>query len=346
MANNRNNNNKNNNKSIMDHPFSKSTSLTEKCKRLQEVVTFEDTLAVLISADPDAIASALALKRFFWRKVKKTLVFHINTIKRADNRSLIRLLKIDQRHIRNLNGSEITKWAIVDSQPHHDDQYDKFQFDIIIDHHPVGPQSTAQFVDIRENYGATSTILTEYLRTSKIKPSHRLATALFYGIKTDTDNFARPSLPNDINAFRYLYPFTNLNIIKKIESSEMTKKTLSSFRTAMENLTFSKDRAYIHMGKVNNPDILVIMADFFLKMAEASWCIVSGIYGQKLIVIFRNAGFRLDAGKMAEKMFGQWGSAGGHKSAARAEIPIHKIKPEMNNKSGFKHFILSKIKGI
>ncbi len=330
----------------MDHPFAKSTSLTEKCKRLQEVVTFEDTLAVLISADPDAMASALALKRFFWHKVKKTLIFHINTIKRADNRSLIRLLKIDQRHIRNLNGSEITKWAIVDSQPHHDDQYARFQFDIIIDHHPIGHQSTAQFVDIREDYGATSTIMTEYLRTSKIKPSPRLATALFYGIKTDTDNFARPSLPNDINAFRYLYPFTNVNIIKKIESSEMTKKTLSSFRTAMENLTFSKDRAYIHMGKVNNPDILVIIADFFLKMAEASWCIVSGIYGQKLIVIFRNAGFRLDAGKLAEKMFGQWGSAGGHKSAARAEIPIHKIKPEMNNKSGFKHFILSKIKGI
>ncbi|MBC8457945.1 MAG: DHH family phosphoesterase, partial [Deltaproteobacteria bacterium] len=206
MANNK--NNKNNNKSIMDHPFSKSTSLTEKCKRLQEVVTFEDTLAVLISADPDSIASALALKRFFWRKVKKTLIYHINPIKRVDNRSLIRLLKIDQRHIRNLNGSEITKWALVDSQPHHDDQFDRYQFDIIIDHHPVGHQSTAQFVDIREDYGATSTIMTEYLRTAKIKPSPRLATALFYGIKTDTDNFTRPSLPNDINAFRYLYPVT------------------------------------------------------------------------------------------------------------------------------------------
>ena len=55
----------------MDHPFSKSISYTEKCKRLLEVVSPEDTLAVLINADPDAIASALALKRFFWRKVKK-----------------------------------------------------------------------------------------------------------------------------------------------------------------------------------------------------------------------------------------------------------------------------------
>lgn len=330
----------------MDHPFSKSTSLIEKCKRLQEVVSQEDSLAILINADPDSMASALALKRFFWHRVKKTSIYHINTIKRADNLALMKLLKIDQRHIRDLNSSEITKWAILDSQPHHNEQYGKYQFDIIIDHHPVCPRSVAPFVDIREDYGANSTIMTEYLRTVKIKPSHRLATALFYGIKTDTDNFARPSLPNDIKAFRYLYQFANINIIKKIESSEMTKKTLNSFRTAMENLTLLKDKAFIYMGKVNDPDILVIIADFFLKLAEASWCIVSGIYGQKLIVVIRNAGFRLDAGRMAEKLFGQHGSAGGHKSAARVEISLKKIGSGIDDMTDYKHFVLGRVKGM
>ncbi len=329
----------------MDHPFPKSTSSVEKWKRLLELVSPEDTVAVIINADPDAMASALALRRIFWRKVKKTLVFHINVIKRADNLALVKLLKIDQQHVRNLNSSEITKWAIVDSQPHHNKQFSRFQFDIIMDHHPVGPDSVAPFVDINEDYGATSTIMTEYLRAAKIKPSPRLATALFYGIKTDTENFARPSLPNDINAFRYLYQFANMNILKKVESSELTRKTLNSFRTAMENLTFFKDIAFIHMDRVNDPDILVLIADFFLKMAEATWCIVSGIYGQKLVVIFRNAGFRLDAGKMAQRLFGDWGTAGGHRSAARAEIPIQEIGQEMSNASETKQFVLNKIKG-
>lgn len=311
-----------------------------------EVVTLEDTLAILINADPDAIASALALKRIFWRKVKKTLIYHVNVIKRPDNLALIKLLKIDQQHIRNLNNSEITKWAIVDSQSHHDKQFSKYEFDIIIDHHPIDPGSVGQFVDIKEDYGANSTIMTEYLRAAKIKPSPRLATALFYGIKTDTDNFARPSTPNDINAFRYLYPFVNVNMIKKIESSEMTRKKLASFRTAIENLVFTKDKAFIYMGKVSDPDLLVIIADFFLKMAEASWCIVAGIYGQKLIVIFRNAGFRLDAGKMAQRLFGEWGSAGGHRGAARAEIPIQEIKSDVKKMSEFKQFVLGRIKGM
>lgn len=330
----------------MNQPFPKSTSSTEKCKRLWEVVSPDDALAVLINADPDAIASALALKRLFWRRVKKTLIYHINPIKRADNLAFIKLLKIDQKNIRHMNGHNITKWAIVDSQPHHDEQFGKYQFDIVIDHHPVGQATVARFVDIKEDYGANSTIMTEYLRAAKIKPSPRLATALLYGIKTDTDNFARASTPSDINAFRYLYQFSNMNIIKKIESSELTKATLDSFRTAMENIIFYKDIAFIHMGKVNTPDILVIMADFFFKMAEATWCIVSGTYGHKLIVVFRNAGFRLDAGKMAEKLLGQYGAAGGHKSAARAEVPIHEIKDRIKGEADIKNFILSLIKAM
>jgi len=112
----------------------------------------------------------------------------------------------------------------------------------------------------------------------------------------------------------------------------------------MENLSFFKDRAYIHMGRVDNPDTLVIIADFFLKMAEASWSIVSGVYGQKLVIIFRNVGFRLDAGKIAQKLFGQWGSAGGHRSAARAEIPLHELRAVIENEGDIHQFILGKIR--
>jgi len=330
----------------MRHPFSKSTPVAEKLKKLLAQVEPEDTVGILINADPDAISSALALQRLFWRRVKKTWVFRTNVIKRADNLAMIKLLNIKQQHIRKLNPARISRWAIVDSQPHHQEALSKFRFDIIIDHHPLSNGSSAAFLDIREDYGATATMMTEYLRAAKIKPSPRLATALFYGIKTDTDNFVRASIPNDIEAFRYLYPFTNIHIVKMIESSEMTRKTLTHFRAALENLVFFKDKAYIHMGKVNDPDILVILADFFLKLVESTWCIVSGVYGQKLIVIFRHAGFRLDAGKIAQKLFGPWGPAGGHKSAARAEIPMEAIPVPAQEEPGLKEFILNRIKGM
>ncbi|MGD2272859.1 MAG: DHH family phosphoesterase [Desulfobacterales bacterium] len=328
----------------MENSFPKSVPSTERLKKLFEVVNAEDIVAVLIKADPDAMASAYALKRLFWRKVKRVDIVRINKIKRADNLAFANIIKLNQRHIRNYKRSEATKWALLDSQPTHDEEFGKYDFDIIIDHHPTSTPLKAAFIDIREKYGANSTILSEYLRTAKIKPSPKLATALFYGIKTDTDNFVRNTVSNDIKAFRYLYEFTNLNIIKKIESSEMTKKNIPDFKVAMEKLTFVDHTAFIHMGNVDNADTLVILADFFMKMAEATWSVVSGVLDKKLVVIYRNAGFRRSAGKLANNMFGDMGSAGGHKSMARAEIPIEYLDLKSKKQTDFAQYMLKRIK--
>lgn len=328
----------------MENPFAKSVSTAEKCKKLQTAANSNDTLAILIDADPDSIASALALKRLFWRKVKRVHIVRINKIERADNLAFIDLLNLKLQHVRNFKSSEATKWALVDSQPNHHAEFSKFPFEIIIDHHPVSEGTNAAFMDIQESYGANSTILTEYLKASRIKPSPRLATALFYGIKTDTNSFVRATVSNDIKAFRYLYEFANLNIIKKIESSEMTKKTLPSFKLAIERLSLAKQTAVVHMGEISDADTLVQMADFFMKLAEATGSIVSGIVDRKLIVIFRNAGFSRNAGKLAADMFGHIGSAGGHKNMARAEIPLSRMNSKAGKNADLKRYVLYRLR--
>ncbi len=325
-------------------PPTQSTTHKGRHESLLEIVSTDDIVCIPIVADPDAIASALALKRLFWRKVKKTLICRVNAIKRSDNLAMLRDLKITLPYITKVDTSAVTKWAMVDAQPHHHKSLNHSDFSIIIDHHSPDPLLKVPFKDIREEYGAVSSIMTEYLKAAGITPSIKLATALFYGIKTDTDNFTRTSTCADVKSFRYLYPYVNINIIKKIESSEINKKNLAAFRKAFEELQFIDDTAYIHMGVVTDTDALVILADFFLKMAEATWCIVSGIYGKKLIIIIRNAGFRLDAGKLAKRLFGELGSAGGHKSAARAEIPISALTDETENLSKISEYVTDKIK--
>ena len=326
------------------NPPNQSTTHKGRYKSLLEIVSTDDVVCILIVADPDAIASALALKRLFWRKVKKTLICRVNAIKRSDNLAMIRDLKITVPYLTRADTSKVTKWAMVDSQPHHHKSLRNTDFSIIIDHHSPDPSLKVPFKDIREEYGAVSSMMTEYLKAAGVIPSMKLATALFYGIKTDTDNFTRTSTYADVEAFRYLYPHVNINIIKKIESSEINKKNLAAFRKAFEELQFIGDTAYIHMGVVKDADALVILADFFLKMAEATWCIVSGIYGKKLIIILRNAGFRLNAGKVAKHLFGKLGSAGGHKGAARAEIPISALMDETENLSKISEYVADKIK--
>ena len=331
----------------MKTPFPKSISFAKKYSRLMETVQASDILGILINADPDSMASAMVLKRIFWNKVRRVLVFRINSIKRADNLAFVKFLAVKQKHIRNLKRSTISKWALVDSQPQHHELFINHEFNIIIDHHPLTNPIQADFLEIRDDYGANSSIMTEYLKAGKIKPSPKLATGLFYGIKTDTHNFAGSAKPNDIKAFKYLYQYASMRILSKIESSEMTRDMLPKYRLAMERLVFIKDIAFVHMERVDNPDLLVMVADFFMKIAEIQWSVVSGVYKKNLVVIFRNASFQGDAGKTAHKIFSPWrGSAGGHRHAARAEIPLESLGDDIGDESELACFVKNTIKNI
>ena len=87
----------------------------------------------------------------------------------------------------------------------------------------------------------------------------------------------------------------------------------------------NKRKLYTHVGRVRSPDILVIIADFLNQVHDISWVLVSGIHGERLVVIFRCDGYKRNAGKLAAQIFGDIGSAGGHRAAARAEVPLKKL---------------------
>jgi nanoRNase/pAp phosphatase (c-di-AMP/oligoRNAs hydrolase) len=328
----------------MKQPFGKSASFTEKYKRLLGLVGTRDVLAILIQADPDALASAMALKRLFWRHARQVGIYRINQLARPDNRAFVKLLNVDQHHIRQLKKSTVTKWALVDSQPEHHEAFANIPFDIIIDHHPLTEHLKAPFIDIRPEYGANATLLTEYLKAARIKPSPRLATALFYGIKADTDDFVRNSISRDIINFRFLYEFTNRNIIKKIESSELSVGTLKTIQTAAKKVSFLGETAFVHLGPVSSADKLVIVADFLMKLSEATWSVVSGTRHNKLVVIFRNAGFRRHAGRRAQAAFGEIGKAGGRQSAARAEVALSRVEVEKGSPQAYETFVRRRLK--
>lgn len=302
-----------------------ATSTSEKLRRLLGLFSREDRLLILINADPDAMASAMALKRLLWRRVAGTCIAHVNTIRRPDNLAMIRLLKLDLLPIQKAAPDQFTRLAIVDSQPCHHEAFEGINFDVIIDHHPP-TGAKAPFVDIRPEYGATSTIMTQYLRAAKIKPSVRLATALFYGIKTDTSNFERKVLMDDVNAFQFLFRYVNVHMARRIEQAEITLQSLKYYRIAMEEMRVGKQRIHVHLGPVTNPDICVSIAEFFMRIHDIAWAVVSGISQGRLIIIVRNDGLRKDAGKLLGRSFSQMGAAGGHKTMARAEIPLKNLE--------------------
>jgi nanoRNase/pAp phosphatase (c-di-AMP/oligoRNAs hydrolase) len=305
-------------------------SATERLRRFYEGFSNQDHVLIVINADPDAMASAMAVKRLLWRRAASITISCINIIKRPDNIAMIRLLDINLIHFSNIDITQHNRFIIVDSQPDHHEDFAKIRFDAIIDHHP-DTGAKAPFSDIRPKYGATASIMTEYLRAARIKPSAKLATGLFYAIKTDTNNFAGQTLMEDVRAFQFLFRHANAHLARKIELADLSLSFLKYFKTALDNMRRRKGRIFVHLGPVINPDVCVIIADFFMRIDTVNWSIVSGVYGNKLIIVFRNDG-RQNAGKVAKLRFGHIGSAGGHKGMARAEILLSDLKQHIDHK--------------
>lgn len=307
-------------------------SSQERLRRFYERFQGNDHVLIAINADPDAIASAMAVKRLLWRKVAGISIAHVNVIKRPDNLVMVRLLGVPLTRWVDLNPSTFNRVVMVDSQPSHHESFAGLTPDVIIDHHPVNGVS-APFIDIRPNYGSVSTIMTEYLRAAKIRPSAKLATGLFYGIKTDTNNFQRQALIEDIRAFQYLFRYANPHLVRKIEYAEIRIDFLKYYRIAIENMQSRKSRAFVHLGSVISPDVCVLIADFFMRVNRIEYSIVSGLCDGRLTIIFRNDGLRKNAGTLANQSFGKLGTAGGHKSMARAEIPLTNLPEDLDVKN-------------
>ena len=308
-----------------------SRSIPEKLRRFYDQFAGSHQVLIVINADPDAIASAMAVRRLLWRKVPNVTISNINTINRPDNLAMIRLLGVNLVPFADIQVDQFSRVVIVDSQPDHNELMASLDAHVIIDHHPDSG-CKAPYVDIRPQYGATSTILTEYLRSAKIQPSTKLATGLYHGIKTDTNDFKGRTQIEDVRAFQYLFRYANIHLARKIEQADLRFDLLKYFKIALQNMRRRKGKVYVHLGNVVNPDVCVLIADFFMRVNTVTWSIVSGICEKKLTIIFRNDGIRKNAGKVAKEGFGTFGNAGGHKNMARTEIAISDLKGQVDVK--------------
>ncbi|UCD87324.1 MAG: phosphoesterase, partial [Desulfobacterales bacterium] len=86
-----------------------ATSASERLRRLLGLFSREDRLLILINADPDAMASAMALKRLLWRQISGATIAHVGTITRPDNLAMIRLVKIDLVSLKDANQGQFTR---------------------------------------------------------------------------------------------------------------------------------------------------------------------------------------------------------------------------------------------
>ena len=297
-----------------------------KIRELRRLVDENDRIAIVLQddPDPDAMASAIALRVLLGRNKQTTPIFAFKPVTRPENRTMTHLLEIEVAPAATEALREYDKIAMVDVEPPFFGERLP-RADIVIDHHPGYEIGLAPFEDIRVDYGATATIMTEYLVTAEERISERLATALLYGIRSDTLALSRRTTEADLQAFTHLYPLANYNLLRQIDRPELPLSFARMLARAMDRLVVRDGLAVIHLGAVERDDLIVQMADFCLQFEGVEWVAVSGKLGPNLVVAIRNHGLgRANAGDLAKRLFADIGNAGGHRNMAKAVVPLRR----------------------
>lgn len=294
---------------------------------------FPFLIVIAGSPDPDSIASSYALLELVQGYSTEATIAYMEDFTRPENQAMVNILRIPMRKFTWDLLKPETVVATVDAQPSHFKTDDRIKFDIVVDHHPLTDLGMPKFSDVRPTYGSTSTIFTEYYQAAGIRMSKKIATALFYGLKIDTANLTRNVSDADVSAFRYLRMRNDENMVRTIELSQLPVETLDYFAIAIANKKIRREVAFAYLGNIPNSAMAVHVADFFIKLTGISWAVVACRSKERVVVVFRSDGFRKHAGHLAEALFLDYGTAGGHRTMARAELELARVQAELREPS-------------
>jgi nanoRNase/pAp phosphatase (c-di-AMP/oligoRNAs hydrolase) len=307
----------------------------QRVQQYQRYLSDADRILILLhnDPDPDAIASGLALRNLLRRTRQTAIIGCMFGVTRPEN---LRMLKLLDLQIEVLTGEQIKSFdriALVDVQPHYFPGLLP-HVDLVIDHHPEQSGYNAVFKDIRPQYGSTSTILTEHMRAVDIDISERTATAMLYAIKSDTLFFNRQANRADLDAFSYLYPIADATMIRKMEGSEITAERLDFVIKAWQHGRMVEHVFCAFIGEPSREDFIPYVADFYLQLENVQWSVISGVVNDTFVVSVRNLGYSRNAGDFVRRWFNDIGSAGGHRTMAKAVVPLEAFQRKFGTYEG------------
>ena len=279
--------------------------------------------------DPDCIASAFGIQLLLsqWGVETSQITFG-GFVGRAENRAMIRFLNIQAVPLILIELSDFDRVIVVDTFPGDSNLSldPNMHIDAVIDHHPHKAVKDLGFYShIRKEIGSTSTIITQYLIAEHCEIPPDMATALFYGIKTDTHYLSRNVTQEDLDCYKYLFDLIDHSALSKIESPDRDAEYFRILHRSTESMTMYTDSVgYIHLGTVSAPDYIAEIADLFHSLETLEWMICSAIFKNQIFFSIRSKK-DLNAGTKAEKIAKRLkGSGGGHSNTGAGQIPVAK----------------------
>jgi nanoRNase/pAp phosphatase (c-di-AMP/oligoRNAs hydrolase) len=237
---------------------------------------------------------------------------------------MIEVLRIPLKPLNSIDFDAFDAIALVDTQPAtgNNSLPKEKTATIVFDHHPCRKATRAvAYYDVRDGYGATTTILYEYLQAAGINPDRRLASAIFHAIRSETQNLGREAGKHDARAFLDCFPLVDNEALSRIEHARLQRSYFAMMDQAIEGTRIYSEIAVTRLKEVPNPDMVAQFADLIVRLEGVEWALCIGRYQTDLLISLRTNSRRHNAGKMIRQIVGSHGTAGGHDMIAGGKIP-------------------------
>lgn len=301
----------------------------ERLERLQEAI---GTGPVLIlthdNPDPDALASGKALATCFkeaW-SIKSDLLYS-GIVARAENQAMLKFLVPEWRQAEpSIDLSRYSGICLVDTQPGagNNSLPEDIAPQVVIDHHhPIRDGlEVVKYIDMRPDVGATVSLLFQHLEAAHITPNSDLATAMFYGIQTDTQGLSRGTSPLDQYVYFKLLGLLDREKLIQVERAGLSRDYFRAFSMGLQSARLYQQTIVADLKGMHRPDFVAEMADLLIRYNEAQAALCVGYHNQTLFFSLRTKPSGIDAGLLVQHIIVQPGKAGGHGTMAGGQVDL------------------------
>jgi nanoRNase/pAp phosphatase (c-di-AMP/oligoRNAs hydrolase) len=281
--------------------------------------------------DPDALAAAFALQHLILVKTgQKAVIAFGGVIGRSENLVMVKELEIKAQAIDQLDLDSFNAVCMVDTQPgtgNNSYPLDR-RVDLVIDHHQFKELTHAcRWVDVRPEYGASASILFEYLQAQKVKIATKLATILFYAIKSETEDLGRDWARSDRDAYLKLMPLCNNRILHEITRPKASRAYFKYFETGLKNAKIYDNVLIFNLYLIDHPEIVAEIADFMMRVDGIEIVLGLGCYHDEGVLSMRTSHQVTHAGALMQTVIKGLGTGGGHSMTAGGQIrPLEAVR--------------------
>jgi len=310
--------------------MSACTSEKTKLQTLTDIVASSGERVLIQmhnSPDPDSIASAYGLQYLLEQGSINADICYRGEIEKYSTSRMVELLGIRLRNINDIHDMTEKDYIIlVDSQKGNSNITDFIGDEIAsIDHHPIFQKIDYLFEDIRPQVGACSSIIAEYFKENGIQIPQNIATALLYGLKTDTLDLSRGVSDLDLDMFYMLYKIADIELLNLIQLNQLQFQDLAAYSNAIRNIKIYDNIGISYLGTECPDSLLGTVSDFIMSLKEVEFSIVYSRRSSGVKFSVRSETQTFDAGKIINDVLAGIGSGGGHKTMAGGFIPAQKV---------------------